>query len=165
MTKQKPTYLWKSIKSGLRSGRGNMKWEIGKWYKVRGELKMCRNGFHASKRIIDAMGWIDIENLAKVEVKGDNLKDAKKQCWREMRVTKAWIWTKKDSEALAVYAVSLVIDIYEKEYPDDKRPRRAIQAAAARSVNWTAETTAGDEISNKCERWIRRRISKLEEIK
>ena len=64
---------------------------------------------------------------------------------------------KKQSIQYAVYAAELVIDIYEKEYPKDDRPRRAIEAAkecikkqsakniaaawsAARSAAWSAES-------------------------
>ena len=59
----------------------------------------------------------------------------------------------------AVFAAEQVIDIYEKEYPDDKRPRLAIEAAknciglkgaawaamaATRAAAWAARAAAGD---------------------
>lgn len=46
-----------------------------------------------------------------------------------MKITKAYEWTQKDSVALAIYAAELVIKMYEKEYPNDDRPRKAIEAA------------------------------------
>ena len=46
-----------------------------------------------------------------------------------MKVVKAYKWQKKDSVELAIYAAELVIDTYEKEYPNDDRPRKAIEAA------------------------------------
>jgi hypothetical protein len=55
----------------------------------------------------------------------------------------------------AVYAAELVIDIFEKQYPDDKRPRTAIEAAKkcienpneenkkeAANASWAAYSTA-----------------------
>ena len=58
----------------------------------------------------------------------------------------------------AVYAAEQVIDIYENKYPNDKRPRLAIEAAknciglkgaaarAARAAAWdAAEDAAGDQ--------------------
>jgi hypothetical protein len=39
------------------------------------------------------------------------------------------IMTYRDYVSYAVYAAEQVIDIYEKRYPDDKRPRNAIEAA------------------------------------
>jgi hypothetical protein len=148
--------LWKSMSEGLRSGYGNMAWEIGKWYKIKGKLEMCQNGFHASEKIFDAMQWVNLENLAQVEVRGKSIIQDDKQCWSEMRIIKVWKWTKQDSVALAIFAAELVIDNFEKEYPKDHRPRKAIEAAkkwlenpteknrkAAEAVAWsTAWSTA-----------------------
>ena len=41
------------------------------------------------------------------------------------------LMTKKQCVAYAVYAAEQVIEIYESKYPDDKRPRQAIEAAKA----------------------------------
>ena len=41
------------------------------------------------------------------------------------------IMTRKQYLAYAIYAAEQVIDIYEKRYPEDKRPRLAIGAAKA----------------------------------
>ena len=62
----------------------------------------------------------------------------------------------KQYVSYAVYAAEQVIDIYEKKYPNDKRPRKAIKAAkaciknptaknkrAAWAAAWAAETAAG----------------------
>ncbi len=160
MNKSKPIYLWKSLSKGLKSGIGNHKWEVGEWYKVKGNLSMCDNGFHASKNIIDAMQYINMECLAKVQVKGQHLHQEDKQCWEEMRVVRAWIWQKEDSVRLAIYAASLVLENYEDKYPGDDSPRKAIEAArnylktknksaarsaarsAAESVAWSAAESA-----------------------
>lgn len=85
--------------------------------------------------------WYKIES----EIQDD------KQCWSEMRIVEWHRWTKKDSVALAIFAAELVIDNFEKEYPEDDRPRKAIEAAkavlqsdtvkrrsAARSAAWSA---------------------------
>jgi hypothetical protein len=123
--------LWKSMQSGMRSGVGDMAWRVGEWAKHEGELSMCHSGFHASVRAIDAIRYVNCEILALVEVRGKHLKQDDKQCWSEMRVVRAYEWTKPDSVAMAIYAAELVIGEYEKLYPDDKRPRQAIEAAKA----------------------------------
>jgi hypothetical protein len=124
--------LWKSMKVGPRSDSGNEGvWKIGEWRQCDGELVMCRSGYHASENIIDAMQYVNAEVIAQVEVRGQHLKQDDKQCWSEMRIIKVWPWTKEDSVSLAIYAPELVIDIFEKRYPDDKRPRVAIEAAKA----------------------------------
>jgi len=119
--------LWKSLSKNMSPN--GYKFVVGKWHKHEGKLKMCRSGFHCSKNIIDAILYVDCEWLAQVEVKGKHLIQDDKECWQEMRITKRWRWTKKMSVSLAIYAAELVLPIFEKKYPDDKRPRKAIEAA------------------------------------
>ena len=130
------------MQSGLRSGVGDMTWKVGTWHNHKGKLDMCTSGLHASVRAIDAMRYVDCEILALVEVRGKHLKQDDKQCWSEMRVVKAYRWEKPDSVAMAIYSAELVIGEYEKRYPDDKRPRRAIEAAKAWLENPTEENRA-----------------------
>ena len=52
------------------------------------------------------------------------------------------LMTKKQAVKYAVFAAEQVIDIYEKAYPDDKRPRNAIEAAKAYLKNPCAKTRA-----------------------
>ena len=119
--------LWKSLSKNMSPNGYNF--VVGKWHKHEGKLKMCRSGFHCSKNIIDAMRYVNCEWLAQVEVKGKHLIQDDKECWQEMRITKRWRWTKKMSVSLAIYAAELVLPIFEKKYPDDKRPREAIEVA------------------------------------
>ena len=84
------TYLWKAMRKNLYSHYKKKKWTIGKWYKVKGELKMCDNGFHASEKVLDAMQYVPMECLAQVEVQGNHEEQSDKQCWREMKIVKAW---------------------------------------------------------------------------
>ena len=169
----KTKIFWKSMKSGLRSGMGDKVWAVGNWEKHTGELVMCESGFHASKNVIDAMRYIDAEMVAQVEVRGNSLVQGDKQCWSEMRILRAWEWTKEDSVALAVYAAELVIGEYEKRYPDDKRPRQAIEAAkmwlksltgenraAARAVARAAEAAARKNTLAKCHLFVLKRLAK-----
>jgi hypothetical protein len=90
---------------------------------------MCESGYHASKNVIDAMSYVNAEVIAQVEIRGEHLEQDDKQCWSEMRIIKVWPWTKEDSVSLATYAAELAIGIFEERYPDDKRPRQAIDAA------------------------------------
>ena len=126
----KTTYLYKSLRPGLRSLNGHeFTWKIGEWKKKTTPLSMCNNGFHASKNVLDAMSYVHAAFIAKVEVRGDHLSQDDKQCWSEMRVVEAKEWTKEDSVALAIYAARLVLPIWEKRHPDDKRVRNAIETA------------------------------------
>jgi hypothetical protein len=124
-------YLWKSLTEGKKSLNGNVEWKIGKWRKHDGELSMCNSGFHASENIIDAMGYVNCFYLARVAVRGEHLEQNDKQVWSEMKAVKIYKWTKENSVRLAIFSAELVIDIFEKKYPSDKRPRQAIEAAKA----------------------------------
>ena len=173
----KKIYLYKSLPADLKPNGHTF--VVGKWHQITEPLKICRVGFHASVRVIDAMQYVPCEVLAKVEVRGDSTKEKDKQCWSEMKLVKTYKWTKKDSVALSIYAAELVIDNYEKIYPDDDRPRKAIEAAkavlkndteenrsaaesvagsAARSVAWSVAESVAEECLNKIEKRIHKRI-------
>ena len=49
---------------------------------------------------------------------------------------------KRQKVQYAIFAAEQVINIYEKKYPDDKRPREAIDAAKAYLANPCAKTKA-----------------------
>ena len=127
----KKTLRYKFLREGMKSQSGNIVWKLNEWQKAKGDLDMCKNGFHCSKKPYDAFSYVAGEILAIVEVRGKHLSDDNKECWKEMRVVKAYKWQKNDSVLFAIYAARLVIKIYEDRYPDDKRPREAIEAAEA----------------------------------
>ncbi len=118
------------MQKGMKSSHGSIKWKKGKWF-IEDNISICNRGFHASENVIHAMGYVSCEVLAKVEVRGEVIRQDDKQVWSEMRIVEAYEWTKEDSVNLAIYAAELVIDIYEKKYPNDDRPRKAIEAAKA----------------------------------
>ena len=129
MKRIKPVKRYKFLRKGLKSEYGNCAWKIGKWKKHEGELVMCKAGFHACKNALNAFMNIQGEILAIVECRGEFLEDEDKECFREQRVLKAYKWTKKDSINLAIFSAELALPNFEKEYPDDMRPRVAIEAA------------------------------------
>ncbi len=120
--------LYKFLRTGLKSNSGNHTWEVGKWYKEE-NINICNSGFHASKTPLQALGYVSGEILAEVSVKGKSIVEDDKECWSEMKINKAWHWTKKDSVELSIFAAELCLDNFEKLYPNDKRPREAIEAA------------------------------------
>ena len=129
LTEPKTYKRYKFLRTGLKSESGEETWEIGKWKKFTRELEMCKAGFHACEEPYHAFSYVQGEVLALVECRGEHLADINKECWREMRVLKTWKWTKKDSLKLAIYSAELVLGNFEKEYPNDLRPRQAIEAA------------------------------------
>ncbi len=120
--------LWKFLREGMKSEYGDCKWKVGEW-KKEDTAKTCSKGFHASETILDALKYVKGEVLARVEVRGECDKEDDKQAWTEMRIKKAYKWTKEEPVKLAIFSAYSVLDIYEKQYPEDKRPRQAIEAA------------------------------------
>ena len=145
MKKQNKRY--KFLRTGLKSENGNVKWEVGVWKMFRGELKMCEAGFHCSVEPYDAFSFVQGEILAEVEVRGKSLVEENKEVWSEMRVVKAYRWTKKDSLKLAIYCAELVLENFERKFPNDKRPREAIEAAKKVLLEDTAKNRAAARVA------------------
>lgn len=125
--------LWKTLTTEMKSFWGDESpWELGKWKKISGPVKVYERGFHASKNIIDAMRNFNPGLICEVEVRGkhDQIYDDT-EAWSTMRVLRVWGWRQKDNVDLAIFAAELAIDIFEKAFPGDDRPRRAIEAAKA----------------------------------
>jgi len=149
---------YKFLRTSYESSKGDMKWKVGKWYAHKDELDMCNSGFHCSKGIYQAFSYVQGEILTQVEVKGKSIIQDDKEVWEKMRIIKSWRWTKKDSVLFAICAARLVLKNFEKEYPNDNRPRKAIEAAekyiknptvknkntarSARSAAWSAASAA-----------------------
>lgn len=181
--------LYKFMRTGLKSDNGKDRdWKIGEWRSEK-NIKICNSGFHASKTPLQALGYVKGEIIAQVEVKGESIIEDDKECWSDMRIVKAYHWKKEDSVALSIFAAELCIKNYEKVYPNDSRPRDAIEAAkkwlveptkanesaarsaesAARSAAWSAESAAESARSAKkklvvsLDAWFLTRIKSLEE--
>jgi len=132
------TRYWKSLKLSetgkIISGYDGSEWKIGTWRTVPKPKRECE-GLNCSEYIADAMGYVEIAVLAEVEIAGTIIKGNDKITSEKMRILHAYRWEKKDSVAMAVYAAELVIANFEKKYPNDKRPREAIEAARAWLIN------------------------------
>ena len=149
--------LWKSLK--LQDGKivseyDCSEWIIGEWRTVPKPKQECK-GLNCCENIVDAMGYVAMEVLAQVEIRGEKIVGTDKITSEKMRIVKAWKWEKKDSVALAVYSSELCIENFEKLYPNNNQPRAAIESAkawlgnsclemesAARSAAWSAGSAA-----------------------
>jgi len=113
----------------ITSAHGNTTWAINEWQEITKQPLLCVQGFHCSPTVLDAFSYIAGDVLAEVEVAGDSDVSSDKSCHQRMRLTAAYRWKKEDSVALAAYTARLVLHIFEEAYPDDDRPRKAIEAA------------------------------------
>ena len=177
----KKQYRWKFLREvdgKIKSNSGDCIWTIGKQKKHTGSLDMCNSGFHCCQNAWQAFSYVQGEIVAKVEVSGKNIIEDDKEVWEKMKIVNAYRWTKKDSVELAIYSAELVIENFEKAYPNDDRPRKAIEAAkkyiinpteenrlAARSAAESAAGSAWSAIIKKIADWMDKRVKSLEEIK
>ena len=177
---------YKFLLKGNKSSNGDFKWKLGEWYTHEGELEMCSSGFHCSKGIYQAFSYVQGEILSEVEVKGKHQTQSDKEVWEKMRVVKTWKWQKKDSVLFSIYAAYLCLNNFEKLYPNDKRPREAIEAAeryiknptkknqtaaesaaesaarsAAESAAWSAAESA---VYKKLDKWMLNHLKDMEEL-
>ena len=74
----------------------------------------------------EAVDWWDKNERDPLEILKKLIK-VKKYSWMNWFIVR--IMTYHDYVSYAVFAAEQVINIYEKKYPDDKRPRQAIEAA------------------------------------
>ena len=170
-------YRWKFLREvdgKIKSANGDLTWQIGKWQTHKGKLEMCESGLHCSKGVYQAFSYIQGEVLARVECDGQKQVQDDKEVYSKMRIKRAYKWQKKDSVELAIYSAKLVLPIFEKEYPKDKRPRKAIEAAQKyiknpseknRAAAGDAAWAAGDALIAKIAKWMSTRVKKLERIK
>ncbi|MHC9541136.1 MAG: hypothetical protein AB9903_16665 [Vulcanimicrobiota bacterium] len=126
---------WKTLKDESLSEYGEMQLKIGVWY----HDNDINRGFCCSRNIVDFMYREKPGIVARAEVKGeqriipDFVKDGYLitpglEVWSDIRILQAWQWTKFDYVAIAAYAAGSVVDVYEKKYPHDDRPRKAVEA-------------------------------------
>lgn len=152
-----------------KSPKGH-KYRLNKWYKEENFLGCCNKGFHGSQNIINAMRYVTPGYVALCEVRGDSDIEDDKEAWSEIRIIKWKKWTKKDSVALSIFAAELVLENYENQYPDDLRPREAIEAvkrelksntvknwSAAESAARSAARSAESAVLKKCHNFVVKR--------
>lgn len=158
-------YRWKflnEVNGKIKSANGDLTWQIGKWKTHKGKLKICKQGLHCSKGVYQAFSYIQGEILAEVECDGRKQVQDDKEVYSKMRIVRAYKWQKKDSVELAIYAARLVLKYFEKKYPKDKQPRKAIEAAEKYVKNPTeknrlaARAAAGDSAGAVGAAWAAR---------
>jgi len=100
---------------------------VGKWMPAIKPV-LCQQGYHFVT--FDQLPrWIG-PTLYEVEVRGEVLTAKDKSVAEQARLIKRVdTWNKKTLRLFAADCAEHVLGIYEKQYPKDERPRKAIQAA------------------------------------
>ena len=121
---------YKFLDKGLKSNYDGSSWTVGEW-RHGPEPTIACEGFNASRLIPDALRYVKGTILAQVECEGAVIDSGDKVTCESMRIIQTWPWGKRESVRLAIFAAESVLQVFEQQRPDDKRPRRAIEAAKA----------------------------------
>jgi len=120
--------LFKCLEKGRRGPFSAFQWPLRKWVKVEGELKVCQNGIHLCTKD-NLIYWLN-EEIWETEARGERIESENKIIVREARLRrKLKTWNEKTARLFACDVARRVLPIYEKRYPGDNRPRKAIEAA------------------------------------
>ena len=122
---------YKFVKSDMRSANGSEPpWVLGEWRKHEGKLKLCESGYHASPTALESLQYTLGDRWFVVEAKGKVKKDGNEFVASEMRLVKE-IPAKVVAVRFALASARRCLDKFEVKYPEDNRPRQAIEAAEA----------------------------------
>ena len=135
---------------------GRLDWPLprngkpGRWVKVDGLLVPCRNGLHLC-RAKDLFGWFGPAVWEAEAGRERIVHEDSKVVVRRARLVRRLCWDDRVARLFAADCAERVLPIFERERPDDDRPRRAIEAArfaggkiddAARDAAWDAAGAA-----------------------
>jgi len=159
---------YRFVTKDLKSEHGGIQWQVGKWQKLGNDepLGLCWNGFHGSQRPIDSLRYNFGTRWFECEAQGKILKDTDKFCASEMRLVREI--PNKVIQEFAIDCAWRVLHIFEKKYPNDKRPRQALEATktflqnpceenrqalpAARAAAWAAAEDAAEDAARDAAR-------------
>ena len=119
-------YKWLDGNTSTHGGTGG--WRKGRWRSVRGPLVPCQNGLHLCREK-DLLGWI-APTLWLAEHDGELVDAGDKLVVRRARVVgRLDGWNERTARLFAADCAERVLPLFESRYPDDDRPRKAIEAA------------------------------------
>jgi hypothetical protein len=101
---------------------------MGKWMPAIKDIQPCARGYHFVN-IEQLPQWLG-PTLYEIEVRGQIIHEADKSVAEQARlIRKVETWNDKTLRLYAADCAERVLGLYEKQYPKDDRPRKAIQAA------------------------------------
>ena len=149
-TAQEPTIKgYKFVSGDLRSYEGDRsQWTPGVMLTYNGEVEPGSRGFHASYNLYSAFNNNPGDRLFEVEARGVLYGRGYMFAAKEMMLTRE-IDLKSLSVGYAIGCARHLLPNFEKKYPNDALPRKAIEAAE----NWLKEPTEENRISARSIAW------------
>jgi len=100
----------------------------GEWMPaIKGKLVACENGYHLCRKQ-DLLEWLG-PAIFKAEYRGERMDMDNKVVVREARLLQRLNWDQQVARLFACDCAERVLSLFEVEYPDDMRPRQAIEIA------------------------------------
>jgi hypothetical protein len=126
--------LYKFLRADMNSPTGSGTWRKNRWRSVRGVLVPCENGLHCTTTA-NMTPWIN-ETLWRVEI-GDEFvehgepgtRDHKLVARRMRVVERIEAWNERTARLFAADCAERVLKHFEDRYPEDTRPRDALEVA------------------------------------
>lgn len=131
-------------------------WTPGESRDVEGELIPCEHAIHACKEH-DTPRWVAAELYAIEFADEPTVHDDTKVYGRKARLLYRYeAWNERTMRLFAVDCAEHVLHIFEEKYPDDTRPRKAIEAARAYLAGEIDETELENASEAKDVPWVSR---------
>ena len=107
-------------------------WTPGEWMpEIDGPLVECENGYHLAT-LEQLVRWLNARIFV-AEVDGELVESIDHEKWvaRKVRLVSETAWDERMARLFACDCAEHVLPIYEKDYPKDPRPRKAVETARA----------------------------------
>ena len=94
---------------------------------IEGELEPCENGYHLCRKT-DLLDWLG-PDIYEAECRGECIEADYKIVVREARLLRKLAWNERTARLFACDCAEYILYLYEAAYPNDARPRNAIEMA------------------------------------
>lgn len=103
-------------------------WTPGEWVEVEGKVEACVNGLHAC-RDRQVLEWLG-PALFELEYDGEPVDAGNKVVGRKARLVRRFeSWNERTARLFACDCAERALPAYERSYPEDARPRMAVETA------------------------------------
>ena len=105
------------------------KWTLGQERTLKGGIVPCRYGYHASPSLWQALTYAPGPLACKVQLSGEIIPHGDDKYAASTRKLIAAVNIERELQLFAADCAEHVLYLFERERPNDDRPRKAIQAA------------------------------------
>lgn len=133
---------WHFLNDDGRTNCGNRKPVPGKAMHCRGELVMCENGLHASRRASCALHYAPGSIIQRVELVGKRIDDADKSCARSRRC----LWIADATRTLHEFALWCAEGVLQAERKAGREPDARSWEALAVKRRWLDGQATDEEL-------------------